>query len=76
MSPDTKANRVLVALEPPDLDRTLVLAKALALAKRGGPRVGGLKTGMEFIGAQALGAGAGFLVIGRPKLDFAGRDGR
>ncbi len=76
MSTDAKANPVLIALEPPDLDRTLALAKALTLAKRGGPGVGGLKTGLEFIGSQALGAGAGFLVIGRPKLDFAGRDGR
>ena len=53
-------NPVFVAIDTPDLDR------ALAIARGAGPHVGGLKVGLEFITAQGPEGIRAITALGRP----------
>jgi orotidine-5'-phosphate decarboxylase len=54
------SNPVFVAIDTPDLDR------ALAIARSAGPHVGGLKVGLEFITAQGPEGIRKIVALGRP----------
>jgi orotidine-5'-phosphate decarboxylase len=54
------SNPVFVAIDTPDLDR------ALAIARSAGPHVGGLKVGLEFITAQGPEGIRKIAALGRP----------
>ncbi|HTT96670.1 MAG TPA: orotidine-5'-phosphate decarboxylase [Rhizomicrobium sp.] len=54
------SNPVFVAIDTPDLD------KALAIARSAGPHVGGLKVGLEFITAQGPEGIRRIVALGRP----------
>ena len=54
------SNPVFVAIDTPDLD------KALAIARSAGPHVGGLKVGLEFITAQGPDGIRKIVALGRP----------
>ena len=53
-------NPIFVAIDTPDLDRALALARAV------GPHVGGLKVGLEFITAQGPDGIRAIAALGRP----------
>ncbi len=53
-------NPIFVAIDMPDLDRALALARAV------GPHVGGLKVGLEFITAQGPDGIRAIAALGRP----------
>jgi orotidine-5'-phosphate decarboxylase len=54
------SNPIFVAIDTPDLD------KALAIARAAGPHVGGLKVGLEFITAQGPEGVRAIAALGRP----------
>jgi orotidine-5'-phosphate decarboxylase len=54
------SNSIFVALDTPDLD------KALAIARAAGPHAGGLKVGLEFIAAQGPEGIRAIVALGRP----------
>jgi orotidine-5'-phosphate decarboxylase len=54
------SNSIFVALDTPDLD------KALAIARAAGPHAGGLKVGLEFIAAQGPDGIRAITALGRP----------
>jgi orotidine-5'-phosphate decarboxylase len=60
MSKSRFSNPVFVAIDTPDLD------KALAIARSAGPHVGGLKVGLEFITAQGPEGIRKIVALGRP----------
>jgi len=60
MSKPRFSNPVFVAIDTPDLD------KALAIARSAGPHVGGLKVGLEFITAQGPEGIRKIVALGRP----------
>jgi len=60
MSKPRFSNPVFVAIDTPDLD------KALAIARSAGPHVGGLKVGLEFITAQGPDGIHAIVALGRP----------
>ena len=60
MEPDVKANPICVAIDTPDLDHAVALAKALE------PHVGWAKIGMEFFYAHGLGGYARVAETGLP----------
>ena len=60
MSKPRFSNPVFVAIDTPDLD------KALAIARSAGPHVGGLKVGLEFITAQGPEGIRAVVALGRP----------
>src|SRR3569832_230209 len=53
-------NPIFVAIDTPDLDRALALARAV------GPHVGGLKVGLEFITAQGPEGIRAIAALGKP----------
>jgi orotidine-5'-phosphate decarboxylase len=53
-------NPIFVAIDTPDLDR------AMAIARAAGPHVGGLKVGLEFITAQGPEGIRAIVALGRP----------
>ncbi|HWD48913.1 MAG TPA: orotidine-5'-phosphate decarboxylase [Rhizomicrobium sp.] len=60
MSTPRFSNPIFVALDTPDLD------KALAIARAAGPHAGGLKVGLEFIAAQGPDGIRAITALGRP----------
>ena len=60
MSKPRFSNPIFVAIDTPDLDR------ALAIARAAGPHVGGLKVGLEFITAQGPDGIRAIAALGRP----------
>src|SRR4051812_6617330 len=60
MSPARFANPIFVAIDTPDLDRALALARAVE------PHVGGLKIGLEFITAQGPAGVGAIAALGLP----------
>jgi orotidine-5'-phosphate decarboxylase len=60
MSKPRFENPIFVAIDTPDLDRALALARAV------GPHVGGLKVGLEFITAQGPDGIRAIAALGKP----------
>ncbi len=60
MSTPRFSNPVFVAIDTPDLN------KALAIAKAAGPHVGGLKVGLEFLTARGPDGVRAIAALGRP----------